>query len=122
MKYESLSDEEMDEMDWADLNDISDCITMKKAEDIVKFINSLWERKDKNGYDINHIVINDGPDNCWWKDYGGMTDKEFEWFSDIYYKYHSLFNPKIEHNWCGIVGCEIQYLDENGKTHKCEVI
>ena len=56
IKYDSLSEEEMDEMDFFELDEISDCITVKDAEEIVRFINSLWKRKDKNGYNINHMV------------------------------------------------------------------
>lgn len=123
IKYDSLSEEEMDEMDFFELDEISDCITVKDAEEIVRFINSLWKRKDKNGYNIDHIVLNDGESKFWWQDRGGMTDKEFKWFSKIYEKYQSvLFNPQIEHNWYGISSAKIEYIDENGKVHKCEVI
>jgi hypothetical protein len=54
---------------------------------------------------------------------GGMTDKEFKWFSKIYDRFQcSLFNPTIEHNWCGVVGANIVYYDENGEMFDCEVV
>ncbi len=122
-KYSSLSEEEMDEMDFCELRDLSDCISQKEAENIVNFFNSLWKRKNKDGYQVNHIVINDGPDEFWWKEQGAMTDKEFDWFSGVYREYEGdLFNPKVEHNWCGIVNAKIEYIDENGDVHRCEVI
>jgi len=122
-KYISLSDEEMDNMDWSELRDIENCITQKEAENIVKFFESLFKRKDKDGYRVDYITINDGPDEFWWKKRGGMTDKEFDWFSGVYEEYHcTLFNPQVEHNWCGIHWVKIEYVDENGKVHKCEVI
>lgn len=122
-KYSSLSEEEMDEMDWLELRNLEDCITQKEAEKIVLFFDSLWKKKNKDGYQVNHIIINDGPDEFWWKEQGAMTDKEFDWFSGIYNEYEcDLFNPQVEHNWCGIVNAKIEYIDENNKIHKCEVI
>ena len=123
IKYECLSDEEMEEMDWLEINEISNRITQKEAEQMVNFFNSLWNRKNEDGFEVDHIVINEGISSYWWKNRGGMTDKEFEWFSGIYEKFNSiLFNPQVEHNWCGIVGCNIEYVDENGNVHKCEVV
>lgn len=123
MKYAELTDEEADKMDWFELKSLADCISQKEAENIVLFFNSLWERKDKDGFEVDHIIISDGIDPFWWKDMGAMTDKEFEWFSGVFDEFETtLFNPQIEHNWCGIVNVKIEYIDENGKTHKCEVI
>ena len=52
-----------------------------------------------------------------------MTDKEFEWFSGVFDEFETtLFNPQVEHNWCGIVSVRIEYVDENGNIHKCEVV
>ena len=123
IKYESLSDKDIEKIDWLEVRKISDCITQKEAEDIVNFINSLWRRKDKDGYVVEHIVINEGIDSYWWKDQAAMTDKEFEWFSHVYEKFNTrLFNPQVEHNWCGITDCRIEYVDENGDVHQCDVI
>lgn len=122
-KYASLSDEEIENMDLSELNDIENCITQKEAENIVKFFDSLWKRKDKNGYRVNHIVINDRASSFWWKEHGRMTDKEFDWFSYIFEEFEcTLFNPQVEHNWYGIVGAKIEYVDKYNKVHKCEVI
>ena len=121
--YESLSDEDIEKMDWLEVKKISDCITQKEAEDIVNFINSLWRRKDEDGFEVDHIVINEGIDSYWWKNQAAMTDKEFEWFSTVYEKFNGLlFVPQVEHNWCGIKDCRIEYVDENGDVHQCEVI
>lgn len=123
MKYASLTDEDMDKMDLFELRSLANCISQKEAENIVLFFNSLWERKDKDGYDVDHIVITDGKSEFWWKECGAMTDREFEWFSGVFDEFETtLFNPQIEHNWCGIVSVRIEYVDENGKIHKCEVV
>ena len=123
MKYASLTDEDIDKMDWLELRSLVNCISQKEAENIVHFFNSLWERKDKDGFDVHHINITDGKDEFWWKDMGAMTDREFEWFSEVFDEFETtLFNPQIEHNWCGIVNVNIEYIDENSKIHKCEVI
>lgn len=123
IKYNSLSDEEIEDMDFMELQELSGYITQYEAESIVKFVNSLWERKDKDGYNVDHIVLNDGPNEFWWKKCGGMTDKEYKWFSDIYQKYQSnLFNPQIEHNWYGVISAKIEYVDCHNKVHKCEVV
>jgi hypothetical protein len=123
MKYAELTDEEADNMDLFELRSLANCISQKEAENIVLFFNSLWERKDKDGFEVDHIIISDGIDPFWWKECGAMTDMEFEWFSGVFDEFETtLFNPQIEHNWCGIVNVKIEYVDENGKTHKCEVI
>ena len=98
-------------------------VTAANTENIVKFFDSLWKRKSKDGYKVDHLVINDGPDGFWWKKQAAMTDKEFDWFSGIYEEFHcELFNPQVENNWCGIIGVKIEYVDENNKVHKCEVV
>lgn len=123
IKYESLSDEEAEKMDWEELHDIANCITQAEAEKLVNFFSSLWNRKDAEGFEVSHVVLNDGPDSFWWKEQAAMTDEEFSWFSEIYEKFSEyLFNPQIENNWCGIVDCEIEYIDDSGNVHKCEVI
>lgn len=123
MKYAELTDEEADNMDLFELRSLANCISQKEAENIVLFFNSLWERKDKDGFEVDHIIISDGIDPFWWKECGAMTDMEFEWFSGVFDEFETtLFNPQIEHNWCGIVSVRIEYVDENGKIHKCEVI
>ena len=123
IKYESLSDKEAEKMDWEELNSISNCITQEEAEKIVKFFNSLWNRKDKEGFEASHVVLNDGPDSFWWKEQSAMTDEEFDWFSQVYEKYqNSLFNPQIEHNWYGVVSAKVEYVSGRGLVHRCEVI
>lgn len=123
MRYAELTDEEMERMDWSELSSLEQCMSQKEAENLVLFFNSLWERKDKDGFDVDHIIITDGKDEFWWRDMGAMTVREFEWFSGVFDEFETtLFNPQIEHNWCGIVSVRIEYVDENGKIHKCEVI
>ena len=123
IKYACLTEKDMDEMDWLEIRDLDGHITQFEAEKMVRFFDSLWKRKNKDGYEIRHIIISDGASEFWWKKRGQMTDKEFKWFSEVYEEYRcSLFNPQIEHNWCGIVDVKIEYIDEKGKVHKCEVI
>lgn len=123
MKSESLTEKEMDDMSWMEIQDLAYCITQDEAEKIVKFFDELWERKNKDGYEVDHIIVNDGKDSFWWMEQGAMTYDEFEWFSKIYEKYQCpLFNPQIEHNWCGVRDVRIEYIDENGDVHRCEVV
>ena len=121
-KFNNMSEEELDELDFEELTS-SNYISSKDAEDLVKLFDSLENRKNKEGYEARHIVLNDGPSRFWWIDEGAMTEKEFNWFSDIYNRFMpDLFNPQVEHNWYGIIGVSIKYWDENGEVHKCEVI
>jgi len=123
LKYAELTEEEMEKMSWSELNSLKQCMTQKEAERLVLFFNSLWERKDKDGYEVDHIIITDGKDEFWWKEHGAMTDKEFKWFSGVFDEFETtLFNPQVEHNWCGIVDVKIEYVDENSKIHRCEVV
>ena len=123
MKCAELTDEEMEKMDWSELNSLENCISQKEAENIVLFFNSLWERKDKDGYEVDHIIITNGKSEFWWKEYGAMTDKEFDWFSGFFDEFERiLFNPQLEYEWCGIINVKIEYVDENCKIHRCEVI
>ena len=47
----------------------------------------------------------------------GLGKDESDYKSEIY-----LFNPRIDHNWYGVVSVKIIYYDENGELHNCEVI
>ena len=97
-------------------------ITQNEAEELVKFFDSLWKRKDKDGFEVDHIVINEGVNLFWWKDQGGMTDDEFYWFACVYKRFETaLFNPKTEHEWCGVVNVQIVYIDSNNQAHPCKV-
>ena len=123
MKYALLSDEDCEKMDLMEITELSQYIMQSDAEKLVKLFNSLVERKDIDGYQVDNIILNDGPSKFWWKQHSMMTDKEYDWFSQIYDEYSTrLFNPIVEHNWCGIVGIKIEYVDENGKRHMCEVV
>lgn len=122
-KYARLSDEEMDNMSWQELSKIEKCITQEEAENVVKFFDSLWDRKNKEGFEVDHVVLNDGKNDFWWKEQAAMTDMEFDWFSGFYDEFQcTFFNPQIENNWYGIFNVNIEYVDENNKVHKCEVV
>lgn len=122
-KYDSLTDEDMDNMDIFEIMDLSKSITQNEAEKIVKFFDSIWERKDEDGFNVTNVILNDGPSHFWWQKMGGMSDEEFEWFSEVYDKYEcDLFEPEIEHNWYGITNVGIYYYDENNEKHNVEII
>lgn len=121
-KYKSLTEKDMDKMSWMEIQDISYCITEKDAEKLVKLFDSLWERKDEDGYEVTHVVLNDGPSRFWWQKQAAMTDEEYDWFSDFYNEYSWLFSPEIEHNWYGVSSVAICYYDENNEKHNVEIV
>lgn len=103
--------------------DYTTYMTTKEAEETYKFFNEILDkRKDNDGYIVDHLVLNDGPSEFWHCENGGMTKKEFKWFKKFYDKWGSYLGPEIEHNWYGIVWVSIEYVDENGKEHRCEVV
>ncbi len=70
-----------------------------------------------------HITLNDGIDDEWFKKDYGMTQEEVDEFRRYYEKFETtLFSPRIENNWYGLVSCNIYYYDTNGNKHNCEVI
>lgn len=118
-KFNALSEEEMDKMDYFELKDIADCITEDEATKLVELFKSLEERND----DVIHLILNDGPDEYWWKECCKMTDEEFNWFKGFYEKYErDLFNPTIDNNWYGVVSADIYYYDEDNKEHNVEIV
>lgn len=100
-----------------------ECMSTKEAEETYKFFNKILDkRQTKDGYTVDHLVLNDGPDEFWHCEQGGMTKEEFKWFEKFYEKWGDMLYPEVEHNWYGIVWVSIKYIDENGKEHRCEVI
>lgn len=98
-------------------------ITKKEAEEIFKFFNNILDkRKNKEGYTVSHLVLNDGPNEFWHIEQGGMTKKEFSYFKKFYNKFENKLYPEVEYNWYGITWVSIKYLDENGQIHNCEVV
>lgn len=103
--------------------DFETYITEKEAEEITKFFNNILDiRKNKDGHIVNHLVLNDGPNEFWHVEEGGMTKKEFNYFKKFYDKFENYLYPEVEYNWYGITWVSIKYLDENGQIHNCEVI
>lgn len=123
VQYNNLTEEEIEEMDLLEFMDLTKYITTEDAERIVKLVKSILGRETSGGYVVNHIVLNDGPDDFWWKECCEMTDEEFKSMEDVCEKYeNSLFSPKVDHNWYGITDAQIVYYDENDNKHRCEVI
>jgi hypothetical protein len=87
-------------------------ITEKEAEECVKLI----ERALK---DVDHIVLNEGITDFWCE---GMKKEDIKALRKFYSYHESLFSPEVEHNWYGIVGACIKYLDEEGNWHDVEVV
>ena len=103
--------------------DFEKYITEKEAEEIVKFFDNIIDkRKNKDGYIVHHLVLNDGPSEFWHIKEGGMTKKEFQYFKKFYDKFENYLYPEVDNNWYGITLVSIKYLDENGEIHSCKVI
>lgn len=99
--------------------DWSHYISVKEAEDLVKFFNKIFKKMNK--YNEDHITINDW-DKTWFTDIYHMTDKEADKLIKILEEYSCyLFNPTIDHNWYAIVNVKIIYYDIDGNKHDCEV-
>ena len=89
-------------------------ISQLDAEKIVKLLKRALEDVDDG-----HIVLNDGITDFWCQ---GMKRKDIQELRRIYEKHQCLFEPDIEHNWYGIVGSSIKYLDADGNWHDVEVV
>ena len=89
-------------------------ISQLDAEKIVKLLKRALEDVDDG-----HIVLNDGITDFWCQ---GMKSNDIQELRSIYEKHQYLFEPDIEHNWYGIVGACIKYLDAEGNWHDVEIV
>ena len=116
-KYENDDPENGFQIDDAGFPDFNTYITSEEAEKMYLLFTRIVKKSDDE-----HITLNDGVDETWFKKYYHMTQKEIDEFRTYYEKYEvSLFNPQIDHNWYGLVSCRIIYYDIDGNRHKCEV-
>lgn len=111
-----------DDDDFDTFFSIHDAVTQEDAEFIVRLFEMIFSRKDKDGYDVDHIILNDGPSEFWWKEYGAMSDGEMKWLEHFMDQHSTLFVSHIDHNWYGIRDVQIVYIDGQNRRHRCEVV
>ena len=93
-------------------------ITADEAEKMYIFFQKIIKK-----YNNDHITLNKGIDEHWFRNYYNMTEEDIEEFSEYYGRFCcELFSPKISNNWYGLRNCSILYYDENGLKHECEVV
>lgn len=91
-------------------------ITSDEAEKMHNFLNRIVEKSGDE-----HITLNDGIDDEWFKNEYNMTQKEINEFRKYYDEYRGLFIPRID-NWYGLVEAQIHYYDFNGNKYICKIV
>ena len=117
-KYEDDDPENGFPIDEKGFPDFRTYVSVEEAEKMCVLLNRLVKKSGDE-----HITLNDGINDEWFKKDYGMTQEEVDEFRTYYEKFETtLFNPRIEHNWYGLVGCDIYYYDMDGNKHNCEII